>query len=188
MSLTVFKDYLTMWMVLPLRCVFIHTMLRCVFIHRILERKRKGEMRHTDLKSVFHNVKEWRHKYIIQSNLMIRMWANQSWSWSWSLLAYVVSSMMKLILGPHCCYCCNRLPRSKKVGFLFVYLFLTYFTLYLGSSTCILGSSTSLKLIQRCSFLWLNNIPLYICTTASLSIHLLMDIWITSMSRWICGA
>ena len=84
MSLTVFKDYLTMWMVLPLRCVFIHTMLRCVFIHRILERKRKGEMRHTDLKSVFHNVKEWRHKYIIQSNLMISMWSNQSWSRSWS--------------------------------------------------------------------------------------------------------
>ena len=53
MSLTVFKDYLTMWIVLPLRCVFIHTMLRCVFIHRILERKQKGEMRHTDLKSQF---------------------------------------------------------------------------------------------------------------------------------------
>ena len=27
-----------------------------------------------------------------------------------------------------------------------------------------------------CSFLWLRNIPLYVCTTASLSIHLLMDI------------
>ena len=27
-----------------------------------------------------------------------------------------------------------------------------------------------------CSFLWLSNIPLYICSTVSLSIHLLMDI------------
>ena len=36
------------------------------------------------------------------------------------------------------------------------------------------------KLIQRCSFLWLNNIPLYICTTTSLSIHPLMDIWVNS--------
>ena len=39
MSLTVFKDCLTTWMVLPLRCIFIHNMLRCVFIHIILERK-----------------------------------------------------------------------------------------------------------------------------------------------------
>ena len=29
---------------------------------------------------------------------------------------------------------------------------------------------------QFCSFLWLSNIPLYICTTSSLSIHLLMGI------------
>ena len=39
-----------------------------------------------------------------------------------------------------------------------------------------LGSSTSLELTQMCSFLWLSNILLYICTTASLSIHLRMDI------------
>ena len=36
-------------------------------------------------------------------------------------------------------------------------------------------SPTSLELTQIHSFLWLSNIPLYICTT-SLSIHLLMDI------------
>ena len=153
----------------------------CLHSQNPRKKTKRGNEAHRSKISVFHKVKEWRHKYIIQSNFMIRMWANQSWSRSWSLLACVVSSMMKLILEPHCCYCCNRLPRSKKVGFLFVYLFLTYFTLYLGSST-------SLKLIQRCSFLWLNNIPLYICTTASLSIHLLMDIWITSMSRWVLGA
>ena len=34
----------------------------------------------------------------------------------------------------------------------------------------------SLELTQMHSFLWLNNIPFYICTTASLSIHLSMDI------------
>ena len=33
------------------------------------------------------------------------------------------------------------------------------------------------------SFLWLNNIPLYICTTASLSIHLSMDIQTASVSN-----
>ena len=35
-----------------------------------------------------------------------------------------------------------------------------------------LGPSTSLQMTQFCSFLWLSNIPLYICTTSSLSIHL----------------
>ena len=33
-------------------------------------------------------------------------------------------------------------------------------------------------------FLWLSNIPLYICTTSSLSIPLLMDIQVASMS-WL---
>ena len=37
-------------------------------------------------------------------------------------------------------------------------------------------SSTSLELIQMYSFWWLSNTPLRICTTAFLSIHLLMDI------------
>ena len=37
-------------------------------------------------------------------------------------------------------------------------------------------SSTSLELSQVYSFAWLSNIPLCICTTAFLSIHLLMDI------------
>ena len=31
------------------------------------------------------------------------------------------------------------------------------------------------------SFLWLSNIPLYICTTSSLPIPLRMDIWVASM-------
>ena len=39
-----------------------------------------------------------------------------------------------------------------------------------------LGPSTSLQITQFHIFLWLSNIPLYICATSSLSIHLLMDI------------
>ena len=50
----------------------------------------------------------------------------------------------------------------------FIFLFLTYFTLYNSSST-------SLELTQMRSFLWLSNIPLCIRTTAALSIHLSMD-------------
>ena len=38
-----------------------------------------------------------------------------------------------------------------------------------------LGPPTTLQMTQFHSFLWLSNIPLYICTTSSLSIHLLMD-------------
>ena len=38
-----------------------------------------------------------------------------------------------------------------------------------------LGPSTSLKVTQFHFFLWLSNIPLYICATSSLSIHLSMD-------------
>ena len=47
-----------------------------------------------------------------------------------------------------------------------------------------LGSSASLEWTQIHSFLRLNNIPLYMCTTSSLSIHLSLDIWVTSMS-WL---
>ena len=39
-----------------------------------------------------------------------------------------------------------------------------------------LDPSTSLQITQFCSFLWLSNIPLYICTTSSLSIRLLISI------------
>ena len=39
-----------------------------------------------------------------------------------------------------------------------------------------LDPSTSLQIMQFRSFLWLSTIPLYICTTSSLSIHLSMGI------------
>ena len=39
-----------------------------------------------------------------------------------------------------------------------------------------LGPSTSLQMTQFHSFLWLSNIPLYICTTTPLSIHLPVSI------------
>ena len=40
----------------------------------------------------------------------------------------------------------------------------------------------SLQMAQFCSFLWLSNIPLRLCTTSSLSIHLFMDILVGSIS------
>ena len=55
--------------------------------------------------------------------------------------------------------------------------------------------SRSIRCCKWCYFiLWLNNIPLYICTSSSLSIHLSMDIWAVSTSwllwtvlLWILG-
>ena len=51
------------------------------------------------------------------------------------------------------------------------FLFLTCFTLWQS-----LGPSMSLQMAQFHSFLWLSSVSLYICTTSSLSIALLMDI------------
>ena len=51
----------------------------------------------------------------------------------------------------------------------------------------------SLQITLFCSLLWLSNIPLYICTTSSLSIHLLMDsgcfhvLAIVSIVLWVLG-
>ena len=47
-----------------------------------------------------------------------------------------------------------------------------------------LGPSTSQQMTQFRSFLWLSNIPLYVCTTTSLSIHLSMGIQVASMT-WL---
>ena len=47
-----------------------------------------------------------------------------------------------------------------------------------------LDSSTSLQMTQFRFFLWLSNIPLYVCTTSSLSICLSMGIYVTSMT-WL---
>ena len=52
----------------------------------------------------------------------------------------------------------------------------------------LLVSSASLELTQICSFLWPSNIPLYICTTTSLSIYLSMDIWVASVLSVVTSA
>ena len=62
----------------------------------------------------------------------------------------------------------------------FVFLFLTT----LLSIVISLGPSMLLQMALFRSFLWLRDIPLYICTTSSLSIYLLMGIQVVSMS-WL---
>ena len=61
---------------------------------------------------------------------------------------------------------------------IYAWIYDTCFSLsdWLYSLWQFLGPSTSLQMTQFHSFLWLSDIPLYICTTSSLSIHLSMDI------------
>ena len=87
------------------------------------------------------------------------------------------------------CFCSRPGTGFISTGFLDytnVLMYNVWFSLFnlLHSVRQALGPSTSLKMTQICSFLWLSNIPLYICTTSSLSIHLSMDIWVVSMS-WL---
>ena len=46
------------------------------------------------------------------------------------------------------------------------------------------GLSMLLQMALFCNFLWMNNIPLYVCTKSSLSIRLLIGIYVASMS-WL---
>ena len=81
-----------------------------------------------------------------------------SWPWTWSS-----SSRSSCVLY----VCCS----IQNLSFFF---WLT--------SLCITGSRFIhfLEVTHMCSFLWLSNIPLCICITTSLSIHLL-DIYVSSM-------
>ena len=83
---------------------------------------------------------------------------------------------------PLCLYSCPA-PRFIRT-FYFFFRFHIYVLAYgicfspsdLLHSVCqTLGPSTSLQITQFRFFLWLSNIPLYICATSSLSIHLSMD-------------
>ena len=61
---------------------------------------------------------------------------------------------------------------------LFVFLCLTSLSMMMSRSVMLL------HMTLFCSFLWLSGIPFYICTTLSLSNHLLMDILVAFMS-WL---
>ena len=61
------------------------------------------------------------------------------------------------------------------------YLFFSYLLHSVGQT---LGPSTSLQINQFRFILWLSNIPLHICATSSLFIHLSMDTQVASMS-WL---
>ena len=80
-------------------------------------------------------------------------------------------------------YSCPFL-RFFRTNFFFFFRFHIYVLAYgicfslsdlLHSVWKTLGPFTSLQITQFHFFLWLSNIPLHICATSSLSIHLLMD-------------
>ena len=63
-----------------------------------------------------------------------------------------------------------------------------FFSFWLTSLWQTLGTCTSFQKTQFCSFLWLSNIPLYVCTTSSLSLHLPLDRWRVFPCPGYCSA
>ena len=88
-------------------------------------------------------------------------------------------------------YVCVFIPvlslDSSEPFFIFYFIFFRFHIYVLAYGNCFslsdllhsvwqtLGPSTSLQITQFHFFLWLSNIPLYICATSSLSIHLSMN-------------
>ena len=102
-----------------------------------------------------------------------------------------VSACHSLGLG-FCCCPGTRFISAVFLDYTDVLIHDVWFSLFnlLHSVRQALGPSTSVNMTQFCSFLWLSSIPLHICTTFSLSIHLSMDIWVVSMSccsKWCCS-
>ena len=86
------------------------------------------------------------------------------------LLPTLGPQICSLCLCLHCCPA-NRFISTIFLDSVYMYIWYLFFSFWFHS----VGSAISLELAQMCSFLWLSNSPLYICTTTSLSIHLLMD-------------
>ena len=76
------------------------------------------------------------------------------------------------------CFSIAALKINSSVPSLISHVYVSVYDIYISihSVSCVLVSFTSLEQIQICSFLWLSSSSLYICTTASLYVHLLMDI------------
>ena len=105
-------------------------------------------------------------------------------------LSMLLSQCIPLLLPPFVSTCPFSTSSSLFLSYKYVHLYCfsrlhmyvlisdTYFSLsdILHSVWRTLGPSTSLPMIPIHFFLWLSNIPLYICVTTSLSIHLLMSI------------
>ena len=113
------------------------------------------------------------------------------WSLCLEILPYSPSPPCPQVRSLHLClYSC---PATRFISTVFFFLipyicvsiWYLFFSFWLHSVWQILGPNTSLQITQFHFFLYLSNIPLYICATSSLSIHLLMDILVSSNS-WLC--
>ena len=65
---------------------------------------------------------------------------------------------------------------------IFIFLFLTYFTLYNG-----LVSSTSLQLTQMCFFLWLSNTLLRVCVCVCVCIYIYVYVYVQLLYSSVDG-
>ena len=120
---------------------------------------------------------------------MVYIHVNASFSMSHPLLPLLCPQVCSLYLHLHS-FPANRSINIIFLDFLYIcinrwYLFFSFWLIAL----CITGSkfikleltwlyfeSVQIQMDSIHSFLWLSNIPLYTCTSSSLSIHLAMDI------------
>ena len=90
-----------------------------------------------------------------------------------------------------CLFCCiaYRIIVTIFLNSIYIYIYALIYCISVSLSDVFHSvqqapvSSTALELTQMDYFLQLSNIPFCICTTTSLSIHLLMDIQAASMSQ-----
>ena len=106
-----------------------------------------------------------------------------------SMLLSLCPSLPLLLPCPQVHSLCLRLYSCPATRFISTFFFFFRFCMYASAyGICFslsdllysvwqtLDPFTSLQITQLRFFLWLSNIPLYICATSSLSIHLSMDI------------
>ena len=123
-------------------------------------------------------------------------WLFYIWYWVFLCCSLCLSYPLLPSLGPQDCSLClhrHRGSAHKFTGTIFLDSLHCVNVQYLFFSFCLTSLSTvssrfiqdwlTLGLTQMLSLLWLRSVPLCVCTSASLSIHLFMDIYVTSVSQ-----
>ena len=97
----------------------------------------------------------------------------------------IYPSFLPLPFGNHVCFWCVRLYPFFKIPLVNGIVWYLPFSVWLTSLSMIVSGSIHVATNGIISFAFMANIPLYKYTTSSLSICLLMDTLIASMS-WYC--
>ena len=97
-------------------------------------------------------------------------------AWKWKVKVKLLSHVRPLATSWTAAYQAHRQQPTRLIDSSLPGSIHGSFQTWVLERVAISFSATSLELIQMYSFWWLGNIPLCICTTAFLSIHLVMGI------------